>query len=133
MNPSPFFKALGLVSVIQALGGVFPGIYREELRQPRSRWESNQGAFILIIDVNHFMPIQELKSEMDAFVGLRRGMKPLPGLDRAELAGGYEWAWARENEVKGIPVGPSHESELTEIAAELGVETPFAQHEETRF
>jgi len=133
VNPSPFFKSLGLVSVIQALGGVFPGIYREELRQPRSRWESNQGAFILIIDVNHFMPIQELKSEMDAFVGLRRGMKPLPGLDRAELAGGYEWAWARENEVKGIPVGPSHESELAEIAAELGVETPFAQHEETRF
>jgi hypothetical protein len=60
-------------------------------------------------------------------------MKPLPGLDRAELAGGYEWAWARENEVKGIPVGPSHESEFTEIAAELGVETPFAQHEESRF
>ena len=60
-------------------------------------------------------------------------MKPLPGLDRAELAGGFEWAWARENEIAGIPVGAKHESELAKIAAEVGVETPFARHEDTRF
>jgi len=133
VNPSPFFKSLGLISVVQALGGVFPGIYREELKQPRSRWESNQGAFIVVVDVSHFMPIEELKSEMDAFVGMRRAMKPLPGLDRAELAGGFEWAWARENEIAGIPVGTKHEAELAKIAAEVGVETPFARHEDTRF
>jgi len=133
VNPSPFFKSLGLISVVQALGGVFPGIYREELTQPSSRWESNQGAFIVVVDVSHFMPIEELKSEMDAFVGMRRAMKPLPGLDRAELAGGFEWAWARENEIAGIPVGTEHEAELAKIAAEVGVETPFARHEDTRF
>ena len=132
-NPSPFFKALGLAAIIQALGGVFAGIYREDLCPPRSRWESNQGAFIAVIDVSHFMPVEELKKEMDTFVGNARSMKPLPGLERAELAGGFEWAWAQENEAAGIPVGHKHQSELEEIAAEVGVETPFARCEDTRF
>jgi LDH2 family malate/lactate/ureidoglycolate dehydrogenase len=131
-NPAPLFKALGLATVIQVLGGVVPGIYRDEVKPPRSRWESNQGAFIIVIDANQFMPIEELRKEMDAFVGLRRSMKPLPGLDRAELAGGFEWAWAKENEIAGILVDEKHEAALTAIAAEVGVETPFARHEGTR-
>ena len=43
------------------------------------------------------------------------------------------WAWAQENEVEGIQVDPKHEAELAEIAGEVGVETPFARHEDTRF
>jgi LDH2 family malate/lactate/ureidoglycolate dehydrogenase len=130
--PSAVFKGMGLGVVIRALGGVFAGIYDPEFVPPRSRWEANQGAFIVVVDVDHFMPLEELKREMDRFVGEARSMKPLPGTERAELAGGMEWQWERENTEAGIPVSPEHRQALEEIAKELEVETPFARYEHDR-
>ncbi|MBT4496264.1 MAG: hypothetical protein HOC74_00995 [Gemmatimonadetes bacterium] len=128
--PSSIFKGMGLGAVIRALGGVFAGIYKPEFQEAQSQWESNQGAFIIVVDVGHFMPVEELKSEMDRFIGEARGMKPLPGMERAELAGGMEWQWEKENREAGIPVGDEHRQLLEEIAGELGVETPFSRYEE---
>ena len=81
----------------------------------------------------HFMPLDDLKQEMDRFIGDARATRPLPGMERAELAGGNEWAWDRENALKGIPIGDAHRQALQEEADKLGIETPFARFEETRF
>ena len=131
--PAVFFKSLGLGSALQVLGGVLAGIYKPEFKAPESRWESNQGAFIAIFEVKRFMPIDEFKKEMDRYIGQARRMQPFPGVDRAELAGGLEWEWERENIRKGIPLGPEHQEALEKIADEMGVEVPFAQYENTRF
>lgn len=79
------------------------------------------------------MPVDEFKEEMDRFVGDARRMKPFPGLERAELPGGLEWQRERDYALHGIPIGPAHRQALEEIAAELGVETPFAEFEHTCF
>ena len=129
--PTTFFKAMALTSAIKVLGGVFAGIYKDEYRDPA--WQSNQGSFIAVVNVAHFMPVDELKAEMDRFVGEARNTKPLPGMESAELAGGNEWAWDKENVEKGIPLGEAHQKVLQEEADKLGVETPFAQFENTRF
>ena len=131
--PTPFLKAMALTSAVRALGGVFAGAYKPEFHPPKSPWESFQGAFIAIVDVAHFMPVDELKQEMDRFVGAARQARPLPGMERAELAGGNEWLWEKENVDKGIPIGDEHRRELQEEADKLGVETPFADCEGTRF
>ena len=131
--PVAVFKTMALAAVVRALGGDFAGIYRDEFKKPQSRWESNQGGFIIVVDVSHFMPVDELKQYMDRFIGRARSADPLPGLDRAELAGGMEWHWERENREVGIPVSDAHRQGLQEIADEMGVETPFAQYEGTRF
>ncbi len=60
-------------------------------------------------------------------------MKPLPGYDKAELAGGLEWQRERDSARDGIPISAEHQQSLEEIAAKLGVETPFPQFEHTRF
>ena len=70
---------------------------------------------------------------MDDWIGTVRQMKPLPGFDRAELPGGMEWAWERENRRQGIPVGPQHQETLEGVAARAGVEAPFSQFEHTRY
>jgi len=127
--PSSVFKGMGLGTVIRALGGVFAGIYKPELQAPQSQWESNQGAFIIVVDIGHFMPMAELKEEMDRFIGEARAMKPLPGMEQAELAGGMEWQWEKENREAGIPISDEHRKILEEIAAELEVKTPFAHFE----
>ena len=123
-NPFPFFKAMGLSNIVQLLGGVFPGIY-QPVQLADSRWESNQGSFILVVDISHFMPVDELCQAVDRYVAEVRAMEPLPGSDEAEVAGGVEWRWEQENRRKGIPVSAEHRLALERIAAELGVETPF--------
>ena len=131
--PAVFFKSLGLGAVFQALGGILAGIYKPEFQAPRSRWESNQGAFISVFDVGRFMAADEFKKEMDRYIGQARSMKPFPGVDSAELAGGLEWHWERESIRNGISLSPQHQEVLETIAAEVGVEVPFARYEHTRF
>ena len=75
----------------------------------------------------------ELKAGMDRYIGEARGMKPFPGMDRAELAGGLEWQWTKDNKRNGIPVSPEHREALETVAAELRVDVPFARYENTRF
>lgn len=129
--PTTYFKVMAFTAAVRALAGVFPGIYRQELVD--SPWEANQGAFIAIVDVAHFMPLEELKSEMDRFIAEARATQPLPSMETAELAGGNEWTWAKDNEKNGIPMSDDHVIQLQDEADKLGVETPFAKFEHTRF
>ncbi|MFH1566950.1 MAG: Ldh family oxidoreductase, partial [Gemmatimonadota bacterium] len=131
--PSAVYKALGLSMCVVSLGGILPGIYRPALIPPTSKWESNQGSFLLALDVAHYMPLAELKAEMDRYIGTARGLQPLPGEDRADTAGSAEWEWAAANRRDGIPVDDEHRQLLETLAAELKVPAPFAQYEGTRF
>ena len=131
--PTALFKVMAMSAAIHSLGAVFSGAHRAELVPPTSSWESNQGSFIAVVDVAHFMPVDELKAEMDRYVESARQTKPLPGMEHAELAGGNEWRWDRENRALGIPMGDAHVEVLQVEADRLGVESPFAQYEETRF
>ena len=130
-DPWPFFKSLGLGAVLQAMGGILAGIYKPEFQAPQSPWESNQGGFIAVFDVACFMPVDEFKKEMDRYMREARGMRPLPGLERAELCG----SWKRERDYarNGIPVTTAHQQILEEISQELGVETSFSEYEHSRF
>ena len=57
----------------------------------------------------------------------------LEGMEEAELPGGLEWQWERENSRDGVPVSPEHQEDLEGIAVKLGVETGFEEYEHTRF
>lgn len=131
--PHAYFKALGISTAIQAFSGILSGINRERLMPPQSKWTANQGAFLCAWDVKRFMDMDEYTAEMDRFIRGARQMKPFPGFDRAELPGGMEWQWERDNRERGIPLGDQHRQELEELAAEVGVECGYDQFEETRF
>lgn len=131
--PAAFLKMMALGNVVRVLGGVFAGIFREEVQAPQSTWESNQGSFIAVFDVNHFWPVDEMKREMDRFMAEARAARPLPGFEQAELAGGMERVWEQENKEQGIPLSDAHRQGLQKTADLLGVETPFEAHEASRF
>ena len=131
--PHSYFKALGISTAIQAFSGVLAGINRERLMPPQARWNSNQSAFLCAWDVGRFMDAKEYTNEMDAFIEKARKMQPLPGLDRAELPGGMEWQWERENLERGIPLGDQNREELEELAVEVGVDCGYDDFNETRF
>ena len=131
--PFAFFKEMGISASAYALGGVLAGIYKPEFIPPASRWESNQGSFIAAFSVESFMDLDEYRAEMDRWIAQASALDPLPGCDRAELPGGLEWRREREYAREGIPVGDETRGRLEEIAAELGVETPFSRYLHTRF
>lgn len=131
--PNAFFKALGIGSVSVILGGVLAGIWRSEVSEPVSKWESNQGSFLTAWDVSRFMDPAQFAAEMDRHLADVRAMKPFPGMDRAELPGGMEYAWERENAERGIPLSDDHLKILTDWAQRLGVESPYSNYEDTRF
>ncbi len=128
-----FAKSLGLAVALQALGGILAGIWRPEFQPPRSKWDSNQGAFLLAMKIDHFMEVEEFERTLDDFVGRARKMKPFPGMPCAELPGGMEWRWEKENAERGVPLSDDHRERLDEIARTLGVPSPFGACEHTRF
>ena len=130
-NPTAFFKAFGLSNVIQVLGGAVAGIYLEHCVE--GPWIANQGAFIAVFDTAHLAGAGEVAMRVDQYVGEARRMQPVPGTDHAELPGGVEWSWERENRKEGIPVGDKHRALLEELATEWGVEAPFGAWEGTAF
>lgn len=128
-----FAKSLGLAVALQALGGILAGIWRPEFQPPRTKWESNQGAFLLAMKIDHFMDLDEFERSLDDFVSKARNMRPFPGMPSAELPGGMEWRWEKENDEKGVPLSDEHRVRLEEIADTFSVEPPYASFESTRF
>ncbi len=128
-----FAKSLGLGVALQTLGGILAGIWKPELQPPASKWDSNQGAFLLAMRIDHFMDVEEFEQTLDDFVSKARSMKPFPGMPHAELPGGMEWRWEKENEAKGVPLSDDHRLKLEEIAGEFNVSPPYEAFESTRF
>ena len=133
--PNTFFKSLGLGSVFQALGGILAGIYNDGFQYPGTGEGAapHQGAFIAVFDIKRFIGVAGFKTEMDRYLREARSTRPLPGEDQAELAGGMEWAWEKENRIVGIPVSPEHYQVLETVAEEIDVEAPFGEYEHSRF
>lgn len=125
LAPSAVFRSFGLGAVCQALGGFLCGVPLEEARAERVWPGANQGSFIVVVDLNRFMPIEKFKAEMDAYSRQVQAMQPLSGQDRATLAGTLEWERERRYAREGIPIGPQHAEGLQRLAAEFGLESPF--------
>ena len=131
--PFAYFKELGLGAVAHAIGGVLAGIWQPGRIPPTSRWESNQGGFFTAFHIAAFCPIDEFYTEMARYMSECRQLEPFPGQARAELPGGLEWRNEADFGLHGIPVDEDHQRSLQDLADDLGIDTPFAQYESTRF
>lgn len=130
--PNGFFKALGVSAATQTFASVLSGVQKP--KPLSSKWISDQGAFLCAWDVSCFAEADEFRTDMDRFVRKAREMQPFPGLDRAELPGGMEWQWERENRERGaIALGDKHRQQLEDLAASVDVDCGYEEFEETRF
>lgn len=118
-----FFKNLAVGAVNCALGGVVPGIYRQEFVD--SKFEANQGSMIIVIDVGRLLPLAELKGQMDKFVASAEAAQPLPGEEAAYLPGGREAKFKQEFLANGIGLTLKVAQGLQEIGDMLGVVFPW--------
>jgi len=131
--PWVYFKELGLGAAFHSLAGVLAGIYQNESQQRSSQWKGDQGAFLAVLEIRRFLPIEEFKKEMDRYLKEARRMKPLPGYARTDLAGSLECLRETEYAREGIPLSPRHQESLEAIARKLKIDTPFIRFKHTQF
>ncbi|HXG25043.1 MAG TPA: Ldh family oxidoreductase [Chthonomonadales bacterium] len=122
--PGLVFRCIGLGSVCQALGGFLAGVPVDPARAERKWPGANQGSFMIVVDLNLFLPIEQFKQEMDEYYRKVRQLTPLPGFDRAMLAGGPEYEREREYTAEGIPLSEQHVATLRQVARDFGLSAP---------
>lgn len=110
--PDAFFKLLGVGAVAQVLGAHLAGVY-DYPPPERPRYEAaNQGTFILAMNIDHFLPVEEFRRQTGRFVAACRSLEPFPGLKQAELPGGLEAQREQDYARDGIPVSPAQRAAL---------------------
>ncbi|MBT4136720.1 MAG: hypothetical protein HOE48_02340 [Candidatus Latescibacteria bacterium] len=133
--PAAFFKSLGVAAMMHALGGMLTGIWESgfEYSGEGDGAAPHQGALIIVLDIKRFIGVDAFKKEMDRYIDDAHQTEPLPGFDRAELAGGMEVIWEKEQREKGIGVDEHHRGVLEKIADLVNVDSPLAAFENDQF
>lgn len=124
--PGLVHRAIGLGAVCQAWGGLLAGVPVAAARAQRTFAGANQGSMVIAFKVSLFTPPEQFKAEMDAYVRAVRELKPFDGSARSYLPGGVEAERERAYRRDGIPVGREHRETLAALAAEFGLEVPWA-------
>ena len=133
--PVVFFKSLGIAAIMHALGGMLTDIWQDGFAYSGEGDGAapHQGALIIVLDIKRFVGVDVFKKEMDRYIDDVHQTKPLPGFERAELAGGMEVIWEREQREKGIGVDDHHRGVLETIAEQVKVDAPFVAYEGSQF
>lgn len=122
-------KGAGIAMLIDILAGVLSGGMFGNDVQPfnLASAETHTSAFILAIDVSAFMPIEQFRSRMDAFIEMMCSAAPASGFDRVVAPGQMEAATAARRQSEGIPISPSLLEALQATASKVDAK-PLAKH-----
>ncbi len=125
LAPGSVFRAIGMGAICQSWGGFLAGVPIDPARAKRTWDGANQGSLVMAFRIDLFMDAAQFKQEMDEYVRAVKALQPLAGFDESFLPGGVEAVRARTYRAEGIPVGPTHQQRLEEIAGELGLQVPW--------
>ncbi len=126
LAPGLMHRAIGLGAVCQAWGGLLAGVPLDPARARRTWSGANQGSMVVALKIELFLPPEQFKAEMDAYVRAVRDLEPFAPGQPTYLPGGVEAARERESRSAGVPVGDEHRALLESAAAELGVPLPWS-------
>jgi LDH2 family malate/lactate/ureidoglycolate dehydrogenase len=118
-------KGYGLGIIAQVLAGTLAGASFSPVRNLTQRPSDpdNIGHFFLALNPAAFRPLDEFKSDLDTVINTLRGTKPVRH-DEPVLVPGDPERKAREDRLlKGIPIPPSLNEKVREIAKACGA--PF--------
>ncbi len=125
LAPGLVLRCIGMGEVCQSWGGLLSGLTIDPAQRPWAYPGANQGALVLAVRLDLFDEPARFRREMAAYARAVAALRPLPGFDRAYMAGAREEALRQEYERAGIPVGDDHRRVLERAAAELGVPLPW--------
>jgi LDH2 family malate/lactate/ureidoglycolate dehydrogenase len=119
------YKGWGLILILDILSGVLTGgrvgteitdLFGSDLSSPQGL-----GHFVMAINVEAFIPIDEFKKRMDSRIRKIKESELLPGFKEILMPGERELKLERERRSKGIPLIVEVLGQLKSLAEELGV------------
>jgi L-2-hydroxycarboxylate dehydrogenase (NAD+) len=82
---------------------------------------TNTGQSILAVRVDAFCPVEAFKRNVDIAVRMIRESQRLPGVEHVRLPGEQSHNQRIERLARGIPIPPTLQKSLDELASELGI------------
>ncbi|NKB69747.1 MAG: hypothetical protein GKR89_21970 [Candidatus Latescibacteria bacterium] len=124
--PALFFRGLGLAHAANIFSGTLGGQMLDQFERASIQYErADQSGFFAAFAIDHFVPVDAFKADMDHLMAEVAGMQPLPGQEYADLPGGPEWRRQRQYEAEGVPITGEAQRVLGELAAEFGLGVPW--------
>ncbi|MEZ4864437.1 MAG: Ldh family oxidoreductase [Caldilineaceae bacterium] len=127
LAPGTVFRSLGMGAICQSWGGFLAGVPLDPAQAQRTWAGANQGSLVMAFRIDLFLDAAQFKREMDDYVRAVKKLQPLAGFAESFLPGGVEAVRARIYREQGIPVGPTHQQRLEEVATELGMHVPWSR------
>lgn len=99
------YKGYGLSLLVDLLSGVLAGAaFGEDVGRPSNERNADVGHFFAAIKIENFRPIEEFKSDMDAYIRSLKASPKLPGQDRIFIHGEKEEELTEAHLREGIPL-----------------------------
>jgi LDH2 family malate/lactate/ureidoglycolate dehydrogenase len=99
------YKGYGLSLLVDLLSGVLAGAaFGEDVGRPSNERNADVGHFFAAVKIGNFRPIEEFKSDMDAYIRSLKASPKLPGQNRIFIHGEKEDELTEEHLREGIPL-----------------------------
>ena len=121
LSPIAEHKGYGLAVMVDALSTMLSGAAFGTDIGLFSKLESeNTGFFLIIIDPEKFMPIEQFKTNADRYIRMMKDSRKAPGVDEIFVPGEIEYRNFEKNKKAGIAFSKALEDELTKLSVKLG-------------
>ena len=117
------FKGFGLGLLVDILSGPLSGSVASLLKDtPREARGNYSDHFFGALRVDSFVPVEEFKKSIDAFITALEALPTIPGVEKVTVPGPYEADIVRERQANGIPLDQKVIDDLKLLAEELDIE-----------
>ncbi|WP_338020408.1 Ldh family oxidoreductase [Roseovarius sp. SK2] len=123
--PAAGAKGFGLSLCVEILAGVLSGSAMSKQigsLYANSSQPGNNGHFVLAFDIKHWMPLEAYYDRFDAMASMIASSSPDGSV---RLPGEARWDALDRNSREGIEIEPETARHLEELAANLGMQTPW--------
>lgn len=110
-------KGYGLSFAVETFAALLPGLGFGI--DPHGR--HNDGSFMLTIDPSAFMPLDEFKGQVEAFVRYLKDTPPAEGFDEVLYPGEKEYRTEQQRRQSGIPIEDSTWGRISALAERFGL------------
>lgn len=122
LSPIADHKGYGLAVLVDALSTMLSGAcYGSDIGLFSKLEPENTGFFMILIDPSKFMPIEEFKANTDRYVRMMKDSRKADGVEEIFVPGEIEFKKYKEYLISGVEFSEKLESELSQLAAQLGI------------
>jgi len=117
------FKGFGLGLLVDILSGPLSGSVASLLKDtPREARGNYSDHFFGALRVDSFVPVDQFKKSIDAFISALEALPTIPGVDKVTVPGPFEADIVRDRQANGIPLDAKVIDDLKLFAEELEME-----------